>query len=253
MNRITKLDLKKEYNQWFDSPFYHILYKNRDYNEAEEFIKNILKYLKLKKGSSILDAACGKGRHSIIIEKLGYNVLGIDLSKNSIKEAKKSENINLKFKIHDISVPLKKKFDAVFNLFTSFGYHSKKKDVEILNTLEKNIKNEGIGLIDFFNIDKIKKELIREENIKKDKIKFKIKRKVHNNQVIKNINFNFNSVEYNFTEKVNALKLSDFKKYFNKTNLIITEVFGDYQLNKFDSENSPRLIILFKKKSQPNK
>ena len=49
-------------------------------------------------------------------------------------------------------------------------------------------------------------------------------------------------------EKVNALKLSDFEKYFNKTNLIITEVFGDYQLNKFKPENSPRLIILFKKK-----
>ena len=114
--------------------------------------------------------------------------------------------------------------------------------------MEKNIKNEGIGLIDFFNIHKIRKELISEEIIEKDKIKFKIKRKIHSNQVIKNINFNFNSIDYNFTEKVNTLKLSDFEKYFNKTNLIITEVFGDYQLNKFKPENSPRLIILFKKK-----
>ena len=106
MNRITKLDLKKEYNQWFDSPFYHILYKNRDYNEAEKFIKNILKYLKLKKGSCILDAACGKGRHSIIIEKLGYNVLGIDLSKNSSE------------KIIEVLTALEE-LDDVQNIFTN--------------------------------------------------------------------------------------------------------------------------------------
>ena len=39
---------------WFDSDYYHILYKHRDYNEARNFIDNIIKYLDIKKGSKIL-------------------------------------------------------------------------------------------------------------------------------------------------------------------------------------------------------
>ena len=138
MSKNFNIDYKDDYNKWFDSPYYHILYENRDHKEAKNFIKKILKYLKLDRGSKILDAACGKGRHSIEIEKLGYKVLGIDLSKNSINKAKKNENENLKFLIHDISIPLESEFDAVFNLFTSFGYHTKKKDLDVLYTIEKN-------------------------------------------------------------------------------------------------------------------
>ena len=253
MNKLSKLDIKKKYNNWFDSPYYHILYKNRDYKEAKKFIITILKHLKLKKNSYILDAACGKGRHSIEMEKQGYKVLGIDLSKNSIEEAKKHEKNNLKFKIHDISITLNKQFDAIFNLFTSFGYENKKKDIEILKTFEKNLKNDGIGLIDFFNIEQVKKELVENEIVIINNIKFKISRKITKSYVEKNISFNDKSKKYNFTEKVNTLTINDFSEYFKKTNLNITEIYGDYQLNKFDLKNSPRLIIIFKKKSQPNK
>tara|TARA_B100000768_G_scaffold168024_1_gene172570 strand:- start:59 stop:817 length:759 start_codon:yes stop_codon:yes gene_type:complete len=248
MSNNSKLDLNNQFNSWFDSSYYHILYKNRNYKEAKRFIEKIISHLKLSKKSKILDAACGKGRHSIEIEKLGYNVLGIDLSKNSIEIAKKNENDNLKFLVHDISIPLKREFNAVFNLFTSFGYQNKKKDLEIIITMEKNLKNNGIGVIDFLNINRVKKDLIKNEILIRDNIKFNIMRDINNDCVTKKISFNHNSKEYNFKEKVNALNLNNFKDYFSKTNLIIKEVFGDYQLNKYDSDSSPRLIIIFQKK-----
>ncbi len=243
-----KLHLKGEYNSWFDSSYYHILYENRDYKEAKEFVKTILKHLKLEKKSFILDAACGKGRHSIEMEKLGFKVLGIDLSKNSISEAKKFKNKNLDFIIHDISEPLEKEFDAVFNLFTSFGYHSRKRDLDIIKTIEKNLVNNGIGVIDFFNLNKVKKELILNEIINKKNIKFTIKRKVKNGYVIKNISIKDKSERHVFTEKVNALTLKDFQNYFKKTNLQIKEIFGNYNLDKFEPNSSSRLIIIFHKK-----
>ncbi|MAU64309.1 MAG: SAM-dependent methyltransferase [Flavobacteriaceae bacterium] len=253
MIKNSNIDLDNTYNHWFDSPYYHILYENRDNIEAKKFIKKILKYLQLAKGSKILDAACGKGRHSIEIEKLGYKVLGIDLSKNSIIKAKISENKNLKFLIHDISTPLNLEFDAVFNLFTSFGYYSKKKDQDILLAIEKNLKNGGIGVIDFFNINKVKKNLIKKEIVFKKNIKFKIKRKVYENYVKKSISFTDKNKQYNFNEKVNNLSLKNFKNYLSNTNLEILEFFGDYDLNPFDNIKSPRLIIILKKKSQSNK
>ena len=54
---------------WFNSSYYHILYKNRDYNEAEYFINNLITKLNIKKNSKILDLACGSGRHSIYLNK----------------------------------------------------------------------------------------------------------------------------------------------------------------------------------------
>ena len=247
MSKNFNIDYKDDYNKWFDSPYYHILYENRDHIEAKNFIEKIINYLKLDKGSKILDAACGNGRHSIEIEKLGYKVLGIDLSKNSIKKAKKNENKNLNFLIHDISIPFESEFDAVFNLFTSFGYHTKKKDLDVLYAIEKNLKNGGIGVIDFFNINKVKKDLIENEIIIKRNIKFKITRKIYKDYIKKSISFYDKKKEYNFNEKVNNLSLDNFINYLSKMNLKIQQVFGDYNLNPFNSKKSSRLIIVLKK------
>ena len=244
--------MNTKYNNWFDSKYYHILYKNRNHEEARKFINKIIEHLNLKPKSKVLDAGCGKGRHSIEIEKLGHIVTGIDLSKNSIKFAKQFENSNLNFLVHDISKPLNIEFNVVLNLFTSFGYYEKDKDLEILLSLEKNLDKNGTGVIDFFNIKNVKDNLVKKEQTTIENIKFKIKRKINKFSVIKEISFEDNSIDYKFKESVNTLSLLDFKNYFNQTNLEIIEIFGDYDLNNFNEMKSPRLIILFKKKSQPN-
>ena len=79
---------KKEwFAEWFDTPYYHILYKNRDNHEARVFIKSLVDLLQLPEASSVLDLACGKGRHSITLNEFGYTVLGVDLSAQSIAHA----------------------------------------------------------------------------------------------------------------------------------------------------------------------
>ena len=224
--------------------------KNRNHKEAKVFIKKLIKHINLSSSSKVLDAGCGKGRHSIEIEKLGHIVTGIDLSKNSIKFAKKFENTNLKFMVHDISKPLNSEFDVVLNLFTSFGYYERKKDLEILLSLEKNLKNNGTGVIDFFNLKNVKDNLIENEQVIIDNLKFNIKRKINKLSVTKEISFNDNNIDYKFKESVNTLSFEDFEKYFKKTNLEIIQIFGDYDLNEFVENKSPRLIIIFKKKSR---
>ena len=97
------------YIDWFDSPYYHVLYKNRDGIEAEKFIHALNQFLAPKTDAIFLDAACGKGRHSIFIESLGYTIDGFDLSENSIEAAKNHETEKLKFFVNDIRIPLKVK------------------------------------------------------------------------------------------------------------------------------------------------
>ena len=168
------------------------------------------------------------------------------------KKCLRTWNINLKFLVHDILEPPNIEFDAVLNLFTSFGYYERNKDLEILLSLQKNLNKNGIGVIDFFNIKTVKDNLVKKEEVILENIKFNIKRKIDKLSVTKEILFIDNNKEYKFKESVNTLSIIDFKNYFKKTNLEIIEFFGDYDLNKFEEKKSPRLIIIFKKKSQSN-
>ena len=63
------------FESWFNTPYYHILYKDRDFVEAENFIDKLLAEIKLPQHSTIIDLACGHGRHSVYLNQKGYNVL----------------------------------------------------------------------------------------------------------------------------------------------------------------------------------
>jgi len=79
---------------WFNSPYYHILYKNRDENEAKIFMSNLAEYLAIPAKASILDAACGKGRHSAFLASNGFAVTGFDLAPDWDEQAKKTYEAN---------------------------------------------------------------------------------------------------------------------------------------------------------------
>ena len=236
------------FRNWFESKYYHILYKNRDKDEAIFFLKNIIKHLKLDEGK-ILDVACGKGRHAKYLNEIGFNVTGIDLSKNSINHAKKYSNKKLKFFVHDMrSVFKENTFDLVTNLFTSFGYFENTTDEQdTINAMAKNLHKQGLLLIDFMNVKKVINSLVENETKKIDGVKFTIERKFDKNYIIKKIKIKDEKTILNFQEKVRALTLFDFNIMLEKANMKIIDLFGDYSLNNFNAINSDRLIIIAKR------
>ena len=235
------------YKSWFDTPYYHILYKNRDYKEAEMFTKELMEFIKLPSNSKILDLACGEGRHSINLNKMGYDVTGVDLSVKNIKNASKYESENLKFKIHDMRKPFGQKFDLVVNLFTSFGYFDDFKDnLKTLDSIKSSLKKNGLAVIDFLNIKYLKNNLIHKNTEEIDGIKFHLNRSIKNGFLTKKISFKHELNEYNFEEKVRSLDLDDFKSMFKQSNIEILHIFGDYKLTSFDENNSKRLIFILK-------
>ena len=144
------------YASWFDTPYYHILYKDRNYREAQIFMDNLTHYLNLPEKAKVLDLACGKGRHSIYLNQLGYDVIGADLSENSIAEANKNANETLHFVVHDKREPFDQKFDAIFNLFTSFGYFEKEEDdIKTLMAIKESLSEYGFAVIDFMNAQQV--------------------------------------------------------------------------------------------------
>jgi cyclopropane fatty-acyl-phospholipid synthase-like methyltransferase len=82
---------------WFNSKYYHTLYKDRNLQEAEVFVDTLVSHLALPHGARALDLACGKGRHSLHLKQKGFEVIGVDLSDESIAEAKLHEQDGLDF------------------------------------------------------------------------------------------------------------------------------------------------------------
>jgi SAM-dependent methyltransferase len=241
--------MEEWFSSWFDTKYYHILYKNRDFSEAETFISNLVNDLKIEKNSQILDLACGKGRHSIYLNKLGYQIDGCDLSKESITYAKQFENDKLHFFVHDMREPLvNKSYCYVFNLFTSIGYFDDLNDnIKMLQSIESYTLPNGTLVIDFMNASKVINNLVKKEIKKVDGISFNITREVFNGFIIKTIKFVDEGQSFEFKEKVQAIKLADFENYLSKTNFNIIKTCGNYNLDNFDVENSDRLIIFAKK------
>jgi len=237
----------KWYATWFDTPYYHILYKNRDNDEAQNFMRQLTGFLNLKNKSHILDVACGRGRHAIYLNKIGYRVTGIDLSQNSIDYAKKFETDGLHFERHDMCQPMGKTYDVVFNLFTSFGYFEKDDyNVNAIKAMKANMKSNACGVIDFLNVHHTLKHLKSHDVKTIDNIEFKIHKWVEDGYIFKRIQFEAEGREFDFTERLKCIDLELFKTYFKAAGLQIKQVFGNYNLEDYNAETSERLILIFK-------
>lgn len=235
------------FTSWFDTPFYHILYKDRDDTEAHHFMDMLTEYLNIPEGSKILDLACGKGRHSIYLNTLGFDVIGVDLSQNSIDFAKQFENDTLHFEVHNMCMPYNKPFDTIFNLFTSFGYFDKDDDnLNTIKAIKSDLSETGFGVIDFMNTEFVIDNLVPEELKTVDNIDFHLKRYVENGYIIKDISFTADGKNYNFQERVRAFTLSDFEALFEAAGVYLLDIFGDYKLRKFNTKTSERLVMIFK-------
>lgn len=236
------------YSEWFNTPFYHILYDNRDEKEAELFLQHLLKKINLNANAHILDLACGKGRHALFLNQKGFEVTGIDLSENNIRQAQKFESPRLHFVAGDMRAPFgENKFEAVLNLFTSFGYFEDETDNnKVLANIHTALKPSGYLVIDYLNAEKIpaQSEII----LHKGGIEFHITKVISYSHVIKNIRFTFEGKNYHYYEKVQLLTQEYFEQNLKQAGFQIIHTFGNYLLGEFDIEHSDRLIIIAQKK-----
>lgn len=235
------------FTSWFDTPFYHILYKDRDDTEAHAFMDTLTDYLNIPEHGTVLDLACGKGRHARYLNKIGYDVTGVDLSENSIAFAKQFENHRLHFDVHNMCKPYHKQFDAVFNLFTSFGYFEDDADnLKTISAIKTELNEFGFGVIDFMNSEFVIDNLVPEEVKTVDSIDFHLKRYVEEGYIVKDITFTTDDKLYNFQERVRGFKLADFELLFEQAGVHLLDIFGDYKLRKFNTKTSERLVMIFK-------
>ncbi|MBI1343746.1 MAG: methyltransferase domain-containing protein [Terrimonas sp.] len=239
---------KTWYENWFNSPFYHKLYFQRDEKEARFFLAALIDYLKPFPGSNWLDVACGRGRLSRILAENGFEVTGFDIAPRSIEYARPFENKHLSFFQHDMRRSFRiNYYDFVINFFTSFGYfNTRREHDDAIRTMAVSLKKGGILIIDYLNTHYVEDHLVREDHLSIEGTSFDIHRWEDEHFFYKKIRINDPSLAAaaTHTEKIAKFSLGDFTDMLSFQHLQVRAVFGDYALGAYDTRNTPRLIII---------
>ena len=178
---------------WYQESFgndYLLVYKHRDMQGAYHEVKKMVNWLELEQGARLLDLCCGMGRHSMALEEFGFEVTGVDLSKVLLQEAiKQGSDGHVTWINGDMrEVPLSEPFDAIVNLFTSFGYFDEdEQNEQVLHEIHRLLKKKGRFIIDFLNPIYVKAHLVAQSERKEGDLTIRETRAIEDGCVRKRI------------------------------------------------------------------
>ena len=239
------------FKEWFNSPYYHLLYAYRDEKEAAAFIDGLLERLHPRPGCRMVDIACGRGRHSRYLAEKGFDVTGIDLSPESIAFAKQFEGDRLHFFQHDMRLPFWiRYFDFAFNFFTSFGYFNTRREHDnAIRTMAQSLTPKGTLVIDYLNSRYWENHLQHKMEKEQDGVLFHVTKWMDETHFYKKIEVEDERLEQPllFHERVAKFSVGDFTEMLGDQGLQVKEVFGDYQFSAYKTNESPRMVIIAEK------
>ncbi|OXM86900.1 class I SAM-dependent methyltransferase [Paenibacillus rigui] len=240
---------------WYEKSFgddYLLVYKHRDLEGAYDEVKRMIEWLRLPEGSEVLDLCCGMGRHSMALDDFGYKVTGVDLSDVLLSEARKLDRNN---KVHWLQgdmreVPLHKPFDAVVNLFTSFGYFDADEENErVLSEIHRLLKppaeGEGKFIIDYMNPEYVREHLVPFSSRTEGRCTIEESRVIEDGCVRKTIVISGPDMETRtYLEQVKLYPLATFLDMLSRAGLEVAHIYGDYHASEYSKADSKRMIFV---------
>jgi SAM-dependent methyltransferase len=126
------------------------------FERAEREVDFIVEALSRHAGASFLDLCCGEGRHTIALARRGYRMSGLELSALHLRLARraaKEAGVSVRWHRADMrDIPWEGEFDAIINMFTSFGYfESEEEDFKVLAGVARALGPGGRFLLDTIN------------------------------------------------------------------------------------------------------
>jgi SAM-dependent methyltransferase len=243
--------------EWFNHPLYLEVYRHRNKDEAVRCIKTILSISGLDQQNpatiSVLDIACGAGRHALELSRLGYCVTGNDLSPFLLEEARKEAvncNLNLQFTCCDMrQIPGDGNIDLVVQLFTSFGYFSSREDdLLVLSKVFDAMKSGGWYVLDLINPVHLERNLVAHSSRTAGNLTLVEERTLENERITKNITITSPLGEtLNFSESVRLFSREEILLMLQKSGFSVTSISGDYHGNPFSEKDSPRMMLFCRK------
>jgi len=136
--------------------YYDLLYQDKDYAEECDFLEEIFRRYAGDMPKAILDAGCGTGGHALILAERGYDVTGVDQSKEMIYIAKnKAAHIgaNADFRrMNMIDFKLGRRFDACISMFAAVGYVTANEELQrCFSSISNHLKTGSLFVFDYWN------------------------------------------------------------------------------------------------------
>lgn len=252
--------MAKWYEEWFDRDEYEFVYRHRDEADATALLDTIEKTLNPSPGQSILDVGCGRGRHSIALADRGYQMTGIDLSRQSIADARAraaEAGVDVSFEVMDMRTPFCNAcFDGVVNLFTAFGYFDEQREHQrAIHAMASALKPGGWLVQDFLNAPFVRDTLVSHSVERRDGLLIEQSRWIENARINKRIILKKSARETtedgegqaSFTESVALLDRDDFEEMYAIAGLDIITILGTYHGDAYN-HSSPRMILFSRKR-----
>jgi len=129
------------------------IFGKQHWQRAPVEVGNVISLLKLGQGAYVLDLCCGPGRHSLELARRGFQVVGVDRTSKYLEAARRqaeAEGLNVDFMQEDMrNFCRPDTFNAVLNLYTSFGYfENPEDDRKVLRNVHLSLKTGGKLLMD---------------------------------------------------------------------------------------------------------
>lgn len=235
------------YDGWFGSDAYNLVYDHRDEDEAKQLVDFVERELAPAAEARILDVGCGRGRHARAFARRGYRVAGIDLSEESIAEARaqaEAEGLDIPFTQADMRTPYCDGcMDGVVNLFTTFGYFEDDTENErALQAMTTALRPGGWLLQDFLNAPQVRATLTSESTDTANGVTIHQRRWIEAGRINKKITIEHNGTTDTFRESVRLFTLDDFRALYDAVGLELVDTYGTYDGDPY-TEDSPRLLL----------
>jgi SAM-dependent methyltransferase len=249
--RALMQDFRSPEADWFEETFgddYLRIYQHRDETEAEKAIDLIAAHVRGREIRSVLDLACGAGRHSKALCERWWTV-GLDLSAALLRVARR-ENPDAPYVRADMrELPFRAgSFDLVVNLFTSFGYFEDDREHgRVLTCVRSAIAPGGTLVIDFLNASQVRRNLVPYDERVENEITIEQSRTITPDDrfVEKTIRLRERGREY--VERVRLFSAGDLERMLEGAGFDVVRCFGDYTGAEW-SERSPRTILFASRK-----
>lgn len=240
--------------EWFEESFgedYLLVYKHRDVQGAKREVHKMTSWLGLPKGAKVLDLCCGMGRHSLALAESGFEVTGVDLSEVLLREARRIDpEGRVSWLQADMrQLPLDGGYDAVVNLFSSFGYFERDEEhVKVLREIYRMLKPQGRFIIDFLNPAYTAAHLVPASQRVDEGQCIDEQRAIENGYVKKWITItneaNPGEEPRHYVERIKLYSRETFEAMLVEAGLMLEQVHGGYDEERYDPGRSPRMIMV---------